>query len=151
MDLQGREDELFSEASGVGNRVQSERDWATHQAQAQAEKETALARVAVAQQFGLQEATAETWRVCRPTDPEAARAERYRLARREWATVNASLLLQFAASLLCPAASVVRWSCSRCAATGLRPDPQVVVADGGSFLALVGVHDVQKCAAAIYA
>lgn len=126
----------------------SERDQAAKHAQAAAAKEAVLASHAMAQRFGFRPAYFETWRSCRPADNEALIAERLRLARRVWATVNAPLLLELAAALLCPPQMVVRWTCSRCGGTGLQPDPQVIIADGGSFLALVGINEAEQCAAA---
>jgi hypothetical protein len=140
--------QIFLEhAEWMRHRV-SERDQAAREAQEAAAKEAARASHVMAQQFGFRPGNYDTWRSCRPADTEALTAERRRLARRVWATVRAPLLLKLAAALLCPPPMVIRWTCSRCGETGLEANPQVIVADGGSFLAIVGVNNAEQYAAA---
>ncbi|EOD07408.1 hypothetical protein EMIHUDRAFT_471141 [Emiliania huxleyi CCMP1516] len=67
--------------------------------------------------------------------------DRAELARSTWEGSNASLLLSLAGALLCPPQRLLVWDCSRCGGLGLSRRPKVMLSDGGSFLALVGVHE----------
>ncbi|EOD40160.1 hypothetical protein EMIHUDRAFT_454320 [Emiliania huxleyi CCMP1516] len=67
--------------------------------------------------------------------------DRAELARSTWEGSNATLLLSLAGALLCPPQRLLVWDCSRCGGLGLSRRPKVMLSDGGSFLALVGVHE----------